>query len=373
MTNQSVNEIIGDGVRKHSFDVLRSSITLQRKIVSMLNKMEAGLLAKLMRQTPSTLNKKRRMQEFLAAASEEIQSFYRTAGDKVYNELVELAEIEYNFSTNNINDAVGVGLTDTYITRKQAEALVKKSLIQGAPSADWWSRQSANTANLFKDQVRLGILQGDNIAQLAQRIKGGVRDGQVIPGVPNVPGVTSPGRGFIKRATKNAKALVRTSYMQVADDARMAMYNDNANILKGIQQISTLDSRTTPVCVAYSGATWNMQKQPIDGNKLPYGSGVPRHWNCRSVEAPLLKSFSELSGIKGLPDIPETTRSSIDGQIPVDTTFQTWLGGKNKAFQEKLLGKGKAKLFREGKIGLVDLVDSETGAPLTLAELKASI
>jgi len=373
VTGRSINVVIADYIRFHAFDVLRSSLSVQKKVIKLLDEVESDLAAKLARENQRTVNNESRMKGFLAAARETIKSAYGTVGSTVKKELIELSEIESIFASKSINDAVGAAITDTFLTRTQIEKLVSNTLIEGAPSADWWARQATSTANAFADQVRLGIAEGDTLGQIAQRIKGGKRAGEVVPGVPNVRGVTAPGRGFMKRPKKNAEALVRTSFMQVAAETRMETYKGNSGVIAGIQQLSTLDGRTTPICMAYSGACWDLDKNPIRGTKLPYKSGVPRHWSCRSVEIPILKTLDQILNIKGMPSIPMSTRSSIDGQIAADKSFDSWLKDKPDEFHDKMLGKGKAELWRSGKVKLADLIDIQTGKAMTLAQLRASV
>ena len=370
---KSVNVVIGDSIRAHTFDILKVSNQSIRSVNKLLRDVEQELTAELLRQTPSTLNKSRRMNEFLDGATETINAGYRKIGTALSGELAELAEISTIFAGKNINSAVGVGVIDTFLTRKQTELIASDLMIAGAPSEEWWSRQSAITADAFKDQVRLGMASGDTIQQLAQRIRGGTRDGAIVPGVAEVRGVTAPGRGFLTRPMKNAKALVRTSFMTVANETHRKTYEANQDVLQGTQQISTLDGRTTLICIAYSGACWDFSGKPINGTTLPYNGGCPRHWGCRSVEIPLLLPLSELLGIPGLDDIPDSTRSSIDGQIPADTTFDKWLGGKDESFQDDLLGTRRADLWRNGEIDLTDLVSPDTGEVRTLAELSEDV
>jgi hypothetical protein len=52
-------------------------------------------------------------------------------------------------------------------------------------------------------------------------------------------------------------------------------------------------------------------------------------------------------------------------------TFEQFLNRQPPAFADKVLGKGRAALWRAGKITLRDLV-SGTGRPLTLEELRVS-
>lgn len=71
-------------------------------------------------------------------------------------------------------------------------------------------------------------------------------------------------------------------------------------------------------------------------------------------------------------DIRPSSRASMDGQVASTTTYPDWLKTKSDAFQDEVLGPGRARLFREGKASLADLVDP-TGRPLTLEEINAKI
>jgi hypothetical protein len=113
---------------------------------------------------------------------------------------------------------------------------------------------------------------------------------------------------------------------------------------------------------------WELDGTPI-GDALPFNGGPPRHFNCRSTLIPVLRSFEELGlGKTKLDSIPPGTRASMDGQIAADTTFAQWLGTKTPAFQDKLLGPARAKLWRGNKITLNQLVDMR-GNPMTVEQL----
>jgi hypothetical protein len=255
----------------------------------------------------------------------------------------------------------GVGMLQTVLgldainapTTAYFKSVASDVLIQGAPSADWWRGQSTDLTNKFAQQTRLGMGAGETNQQIINRIVGK-------SGVP----------GIMTTARNNAAALVQTSVQTVANDARRTVFEANPDFIKGIRQVSTLDSHTTIICVSYSGASWNLEKEPINGTTLKYGNGTPRHWNCRSVEVPITKTFRELG--LDIDEKPRSTRSSVDGQIAADTTFDGFLKRKGKAFQDEVLGVGKADLWRDGKITLRDLVSGE-GNPLTLAELQAKV
>lgn len=109
--------------------------------------------------------------------------------------------------------------------------------------------------------------------------------------------------------------------------------------------------------------------KPI-GHKVPWLSGPGRlHWRCRSGQVPVLKSYKEL-GID-LPDIEVNgrTRASMDGQVPKETSYADWLKNQSLARQTDVLGETRARLMRDGKLGMDALYDSK-GRFLTISELK---
>jgi hypothetical protein len=60
----------------------------------------------------------------------------------------------------------------------------------------------------------------------------------------------------------------------------------------------------------------------------------------------------------------------MDGHVAGDTTFAKWLTDKGPAMQDDILGATRAKLFRNGKLNLQDLIKAD-GTVLTLDQLRA--
>lgn len=236
-----------------------------------------------------------------------------------------------------------VGLTVAAPSETMLASLIKNTLIEGAPSSAWWSRQSLDTAFRFANAVRQGIAQGETNEQIFRKV-GEVTD----------------------LAGRNSRSLIQTSIMQVASDARVAVIEANTDIYSGFRHLSTLDGHTTPQCVARSGLMWTLDKEPI-GHDLPFKQ-PPVHWGCRSVMLGVLKSFKEL-GIN-LPEPQGLTRASAEGQIDRSTTFASFLSRRSVAEQDAQLGAGRAQLWRDGKITLRDLVDNR-GNPLSLEQLRS--
>lgn len=176
---------------------------------------------------------------------------------------------------------------------------------------------------------------------------------------------------------RNAEALARTSIHTVSNNARLATFKENDDVIKGVELIVTLDDRTTPICISRSGGAWDLasgEPLPDSAVSIQFPGPPPYHFRCRSALLPVLKKWDELGSpaLAKFKEFPKGQRASMDGLVPADMTYGDWLKKKEldgPEFANKLLGKGKAQLWRDGKITLQQLVDN-TGQPFTLKELK---
>jgi SPP1 gp7 family putative phage head morphogenesis protein len=235
-----------------------------------------------------------------------------------------------------------------------AAAVAGKGTIQGNRVLDWWRTQNNQLQAGFARSVRQSMTHGETLQQAVTRVVGGTVDGVKVKGIMAV-------------SRAQASALVATSMNHATNQARLATYRKNTDVVKAIQQVSTLDNRTSEVCIAYSGLVWDAETlEPID-HDLPFNGGPPRHFNCRSTLVPITKSFREL-GVN-IDEVPKGERASMDGAVPEDTTFDQFLRGKTEDFQNELLGEEKAALWRDNRITLQQLVDFR-GNPVPVAELK---
>ena len=392
----NVSEVLSDSLTIRAVQTLKLAASMRRGLLKSLKALEQELVAKIARidvtGVKATAYQQARLKALLQQTKQLIDSAYKKQiAVDFQNELKEVAGEQSRFILGAINKSVGVDLATVALSPETIREIAKNTLIQGAQSSQWWGQQSLRLQQRFAAQIRQGMLSGETIDQMIRRIRGtsakGFKD------------------GIMQAARHEAEALVRTSVMQVSNEAYNAMYQANDDIVKGYTQLSTLDSRVTPICIAYSGKSWKLDGTPI-GHKLPFKGGPPRHFSCRSVLLPLLRSWEELSHKgairtgtekgggrptsitrffnqrlkeKGFSDveigqIKAGTRASMDGQVAGDITFSSWLRKKEKSepgFVAGLLGKGKADLWKRGVISLEDLVDFR-GNPLTLQELRTA-
>ena len=337
-----------DEVLSGQLDIFRLAARKRAEILKRLAVLEKQLVDKL-----ATADFKRgeraKFARFLKEADAIIKSSYTQM--QLDLELPTVSETVAKITSDTLKVVLGpIEPTVKLPTQAYHEAVAGTSMVQGVPQSEWWARQAATTTANFAAQIRQGLASNETNQQLIQRIvgKGGVG------GVMNI-------------ARHQAAALVQTGVASVANDARLASFRANSDIVLGVKQVSTLDSHTSDICIAYSGATWDLDGNPIKGNKLAFNGGPPRHFNCRSVLVPILRSYKELG--LNVKEPKASTRASDEGQIAANTTFDAFLKRKSQAYQDEVLGVGRADLWRDGKISLKDLV-SGNGRPLTLKELR---
>jgi hypothetical protein len=218
------------------------------------------------------------------------------------------------------------------------------------------SLQIANTSLKFETRIsRLNIVC-DKLSELKQMaIK---YPFLIIPNLDEFENSISTVERETQLMVKEAKLTYDS--MSGANAARLESFRNNSDVLLGVRQISTLDSHTCLICIAYSNAEWDLDGKPINGTVLPFLGGPPRHFNCRSVLVGISKS-SILRNHTG-------TRASDEGQIDRKISFDDFLKRKSPEYVDEMLGAGRAQLWRDGKIRCCDLLNDK-GSVLSLAEL----
>jgi len=377
----TVNTKIADAAVKHQVDLMRVEAGLQRDILELLETLSGDLVATLAKagdwDGDPVPRKLKRLQGLKGQTDALIDDLYQKLETETVTEMQDGARYAAEWVPATVNTAIGVNIADITLTPELLNNLVKNTLVEGAPSSAWWSRQTEALKMDFMREMRLGILQGENLSDLTRRIRGRKEHGYADGLLPPPTGASSKAIG---KATKAAQGLALTSVQQVMADARMEAYRQNADIIKGVQQLSTLDGRTSPTCRGYDHAARALDGSPLPGLKpLPAG-GPPWHWRCRSVLVPITKSWAELGvetqNLASLQKIPPGTRASMDGQVSAAMDYETWLRSKPEAFQREVLGPGRYDLWKNGVVGangrspvsLADMVDQK-GRPVRVREL----
>ena len=154
-----------------------------------------------------------------------------------------------------------------------------------------------------------------------------------------------------------------TREMTALNAANIEAIKQNADIAPTMRWLSVLDSHTCILCGVRDGKEWDtLTLEPV-GHSIPFTS-PPLHRNCRCKMTPVTR-LSKVADELGIGQ-----RASSIGPVARTTTFGDFLKQRDAVFQDGVLGEDRAKIWRDAKLSLDQLVD-ESGRELTLAELRA--
>ena len=341
----SVNEKLADAAVDHSVGLIRYQNGVVRKIIALLNRTEADLfqqLAAALQRLPPEAFTVERLDSILQSVRELNGRAYEQIRLGLQQDLRDLVIYESGYQQELFANTVPVNLQVMSVNAGQVYSSALSRPFQGRLLAEWMQGLEAGKAAKIRDALRIGYVEGQTIDEMTRRIRG-TRARQYQDGILEV-------------SRRDAETVVRTAISHTANHTRQKFYEANDDLVKGVKWISTLDSRTSPICQARDGTIY-----PVNSGPRP-----PAHPNCRSSTTPVLKSWKEL-GID-LQELPTGTRASMDGQVPADLTYNQWLKGKPATMQDEILGPTKGKLFRAGMP--VDRFVNKAGDVLTLDELR---
>lgn len=374
-----INEDIADELLSRGVDLNRYAEALRLKIMKLLLDLRDDIAGKLLDsgldETKRTTERYRRQEAILRQTERTIATAFDGVAALQGSQMREIAEFEASNLVRAANKIAQFPLMSVALTPGQFKVLASDTLVEGAPSRDWWAKQSADTTTRFKTQVRIGVAAGETNDQIVRRIRGSStgrwlktldEDGNVVKRREFVGGV-------IDATTREATAMVRTSVQAVAQETRRQVYKANDDVLRGWAVLVTLDGRTCLVCIARSGGAWDFEGNPLPESpvRTKFPGRPPWHWQDRCQLVPVVKTFEDILGLRrGTLKLDKGTQASIDGQVPRDMTYEDWLKTKPESFQREVLGPGRFDLWKAGKITATQLADAQ-GNELTLEKLRA--
>ena len=331
----SANDEILNALTRHQIFVLRYARGRENRASEFISDLLMSVIERLDQPDLTPFARQRLMQQggdlYLYMLAE--QDSYR---DELLEALIDFGEYEAEFNAGVIGQ---VGVTAAIPTAGQIYTAMNTSLINipGSPGYSMirmlqdFDRHTLNQVEL---QIREAAVFGYTNKELTKKI---------LDLEPTL------GRG--------AATVARTATNHVSNQTRKLSMQENDDVIEGYEWVSTLDSRTSLVCMARDGTIY----RDFDKDPKP-----PAHFNCRSTITMVVNPEYDIGPEGG-------TRPSVgpDGveQVKASTTYADWLKRQPASFQDKVLGPARAKLFREGNITLDKFID-EQGRPITLDQLR---
>lgn len=367
-----VNQVLASDFVTMTANLQRLSETERLVVLGILKDMESEIVQVLYDNPKLTSFAKARYNALLKQTQETIKTAYTSINSHSQQYLTGVASAVVQMTGKDFTK-FGIPLQSVALTNEQYASLASRMMLDGAPNKAWWSKQSLTLQDNFVRQMRIGYAQSETVDQLVKRVRGtatGKKNQYIVNDA--VKWFNEYQGGIMDTGTRQAEALVRTATQQISGDAKREFFQANSAVIKGIMQVSTLDMRTTIQCAARDGKMWTLEGEPIN-HTIPYDGGIPLHWNCRSTEVPVTKSWAELANNPKMDEdylkrFSKSTRASMDGQVPSDMTFDSWFNGLSEVQQISYLGPTKFTIWQEAGLTFSEMVNQQ-GNPLTLGQL----
>lgn len=306
----------------------------------------------------------------------EIDTVLKYANDEgigiVSNYLNEFGQTEKEFYDNLLADKFGtIGIGINKLPIEQIHEIVNTP-IGGLKYHERMIKRYDDSMFDIKSNLTQSIIQGEDMAKASRRLLG---QGKEIGGIVG------------NRLMQQSQTIARTEIMRVSNSVAERIYNQNTDILKGNQWLSTLDHRTCISCGALDGKIFYFNKGMVPPPR-------PLHPNCRCTLVPITKSWAELGADQKIQEPDASTRPfTYTGDKPLpgsrqylgqkdkwagdilDTEFYPqWLkrmDGQDPAFVKGILGSKRYDLWQSGKIEFKEMV--KNNRILRLDELGGKI
>lgn len=384
------NQEYFDAALRRQISVRRYTMSQIREIQAVLEKADKKLVEELRKRLGKIVGaaggidfQSARFKELLKDIREMRQDVIREARGELKTKLLQFGRTEADFEKDLVELAVPVEIALTAVASETIREAVTKQPFQGRTLGQWWDSLSAADQRSLTDAIQIGLSNGEDVDSIVRRVVG--------------TRARNYSDGVLAVTRRNAEAIVRTAVNHVSNASREALWEGNEDIILALRWTSVLDGRTSAVCRGRDGAL-----APIGGKPLPKGSRMlqppdarpPAHVSCRSIMVAVLDEagivgnrpfvvdtrtgdrrkvdFREIAREKGISVQEARSRwaSANVGQVPAETSYNDWLARQSQSFQNEVLGKTKARLFRTGKIRLDQFIDRR-GDEFSLEELAS--
>ena len=380
------NDEYRDAVLRHQIGVRRFSAGLNKRVAELLEENDRDLVEKLRIRLGRFKGQEidftsKRWKDLIAKITFERRESLLEAENMITPELKTLAVMEGAREINLLTEAVPIKLSFNEIPDSQLKAIVTEKPFFGHRMKEWFAALSNADRSRVTRSIQLGMIQGESINNIVRRVAG--------------TRANSFKDGDLSIARRDARTIVTTAVNHVSNTARDEVWEENTDVVPAKIWTATLDGHTSAICRKNDG-----KGAPVGKNKLPDGvkpldpinSTLPAHPNERSVWTGYIDGLQMLGS---RPFVLTSRNEKIDfrkmareqgksikkvradwakkhiGEVPAQTNYPEFLKRQAVEFQEDVLGKTKAALFRKGDLSLDEYVD-RVGNEITLKQLAAT-
>lgn len=357
---QTINERFMDFQIAQQIKWIRLQNRDAEEALSILNRVDAQLESALMRagigDAPYTMA---RLEALKAQVTNLISVVQDEAAVVMTKNMGAAAEASAHVEEGLFRRELPAGLDITTPNLGVLQQAATLRPFNGAVMSEWTQQLKASDLTRTWNSILDGITSGATTDDLIRGLLG-TKALQYKDGVREV-------------SRRGMEALVRTSINHATNQGRQMVWESNSDILKGVRWVSTLDTRTTPICQQRDGKVGPVVDDPNwappeGSDRLdPPFARPPAHPNCRSTTTAVTKSWKELGF--NMDELPAGTRASMDGQVPANMTYFEWLAKQSPERQKDILGPTRFDLWHNKGIQ-PDRFINDKGEMLTIKEIK---
>lgn len=332
----------------------------------------------------SSLTALHRLEKKIAAIRKEA---FAQAQQEIMPEAGELADNEQKWA-EKITETLAPESADklSLVNKKALNDGLGKQLIESRTAEEWFSGTASADVMRINDMVREGVRSGWTIQEMTRRIVGTKANNYT--------------DGLLETSRSHATTMARTLCCGVANNAKDQFYQENDDVVIGVEWLDTLDSRTCSRCGGLSRKRWKT-KEP---HPVP-----PAHHNCRCVLIPVTEltdlgddAFRPAANAdfdaeakelyetkypgKKYEDLAPSTRKKYFyeaqkaytartgnppyRQVPGNMTFSEYFEQMPEKEKERYLGPGRYEVWKNGNLPLTKFFPPYPERMYSVKELK---
>lgn len=336
-------------------------LTRHQVFVQRLSRAEANKFAKFLKEADNELRDKlsgdeltdysrRRLESQLADVEELLGAVYKRFADQFTKSAVEFGQHEADFTSRALKVIAEVETAIPATSQITAAVFGDPLAVTGHGGGkllkDFLSDWTRAEVKAVSGAIRRGVFQGKTNSEIVQSIRG-----------------TRAARfadGLLETTSRNARTIVQTAVQHVSSQARLLTFEENGDIVVGVEWLATLDSRTCMACAAL-----DLKEFPLDKGPRP-----PLHINCRcTTTAVLNEKFSAFNKRTARPAVGPDGAEAASAGVP----YYAWLKQQPEEFQVAAIGVKRARLLRDGGLSIdrfSQLQLDKNFEPMTLADMK---
>lgn len=317
---KNINEMMFDDAVRHLIGLERLEDGLTREFINTLNASDKEFLLALREGLNDVLQDgltKAQQNKRISNLSSSLKGINATAYDallaKVNAEMLGVITYEAEFTEKSFTHAFkSFGATPPelkMLSQSKAEYLLANHLVLSDTVGNWVFGMRDARLNAIMRTVKNGVIEDQTFKEIYDRVNGTKQKKYT--------------DGDMYKARRSVETFSRTGVTALTTAARDELIRTNSDNFEGVQWVSVLDGRTTPICQSRAGKVY-----PIDKGPRP-----PAHFRCRS-----------------------TTVIVAEGIPPADDiTYGEWIAKQTKDVQVQALGKTRAELLDKGELPFADL------------------